>query len=68
MATLINLLIVILIAGVLFWLINWFIAYIPVPEPFAMVVRVIIGLICLLYILNLLVGFAPGLQHGVLIR
>jgi hypothetical protein len=53
----IELLITLVIAGLVFYLLFWFIGYIGLPAPFDKVARVIIALIALVFLLNLLSGF-----------
>ena len=53
---LMNLLIYIVIIGLVFWCIWWFLGYVGVPEPFNKVIRVIIGLVALIIVVNLLLG------------
>ena len=45
------------IIGLIFWLIWWFIDYIGLPEPFAKVAKVIVGVVVLLLLISLLLGF-----------
>jgi hypothetical protein len=52
--TLLSLLVTIVIAGLIFWLIWWFIGYVGVPEPFNKVIRVILGLAVLIFLINIL--------------
>jgi len=56
---LIPLLISLVIAGLIFWLILWFIDYVGVPEPFNKVIKVVLGLVVLLYLLSILTGYGP---------
>lgn len=42
----------IVIAGVIFWVLNWAVAYIGVPEPFNKVLRVVLVLIALIMLIN----------------
>ncbi len=51
-----SLLVTLVIAGLIFWLVWWFIDYVGVPEPFNKVIRVIIGLAALIFLINLLMG------------
>ena len=53
---LLNLVIYIVIIGLVFWCIWWFLGYVGVPEPFNKVIRVIIGLVALIIVVNLLLG------------
>lgn len=52
----ISLVIYIVIVGLIFWLIWWFIGYVGLPEPFNKIVRVLVGLVALLFALNLLLS------------
>ena len=47
-----------IIVGLIFWCIWWFLGYVGVPEPFNKVLRVVIGLAALLVVINLLLGMA----------
>ncbi len=53
-STIIEAVIWIVIAAVIFYLANWALAYIGVGEPFAKVVRVILALLVLLFLINAL--------------
>ena len=44
------------VVGLIFWCIWWFLGYVGVLEPFNKVLRVILGLIALLIVVNLLLG------------
>lgn len=57
-SALLSLLVQLVIAGLIFWLIWWFLDYVGVPEPFNKVVRVILGLVVLVYLINLLLGLS----------
>ncbi len=46
------------IVGLIFWCIWWFVGYVGVPEPFNKVIRVVMGLIALIIVINLLLGMA----------
>jgi ABC-type multidrug transport system permease subunit len=52
----IDLLITLVIAGLIFYLLFWFIGYIGLPAPFDKVARVIVALVALVFLLNLLTG------------
>jgi hypothetical protein len=62
-ASLINLLIVLLIVGVIWWAINAVLALIPLPAPIGQIVRIILILILCLIVIYALMGFLPG-GHG----
>lgn len=51
-----SLVIYLVIVGLIFWAIWWFVSYVGVPEPFNKVIRVILGLFALIIIVNLLLG------------
>lgn len=44
------------VVGLIFWCIWWFLGYVGVPEPFNKVIRVILGLFALIIVVNLLLG------------
>lgn len=53
---LISLLVWLIVVGLIFWLLWWFIGYIGLPEPFNKVARVLIGLVAFLLLIYLLLG------------
>ena len=55
-ALLLALLVKLVIMGLIFWLIWWFLDYCAVPQPFDKVLRVIIGLIALIFLINILLS------------
>ena len=55
---LVHLVIYLVIAGLIFWLIWWFIGFVGIPEPFNKVLRVIVGAVAMLLLINLLLGVA----------
>jgi hypothetical protein len=57
-SSLLSVLITLVIVGLIFWLLWWFIGYVGLPEPFNKVAKVIIGLIALIFLINLLLGFS----------
>jgi hypothetical protein len=66
-SSLLHLLVVIVIAGLVFWLIWWFIGYVGVPEPFNKVIRVIVGLVALIFLIGILLNIA-GISTGSYLR
>lgn len=44
----------VLIAGVIFWLVDWLIHYVGVPDPFAKIARVILAIAAVIIIINAL--------------
>lgn len=55
-AGLLSILITLIVVGLILWVCWWFIGYIGLPEPFNKVARVIIGLVALIFVVNLLLG------------
>jgi hypothetical protein len=53
---LINVLVWLIVVGLIFWLLWWFIGYIGLPQPFDKVARVLIGLVAFLILIYLLLG------------
>ncbi len=56
MAGLFSMLIYLVIVGLIFYVCWWFLGYVGVPEPFNKVIRVILGLIALIIVVNLLLS------------
>jgi hypothetical protein len=63
MPGLFSLVITLLILGLIVWLIFWIIDMVPLPAPFGIVIKAIIGIVCLIYLLGLLFGAMPYPQH-----
>ncbi len=55
---LVPLLIQLVIAGLIFWLLMWFLGVCGLPEPFNKVAKILIALVVLIYVLNLLMGLS----------
>ena len=55
-SSLLSLLITLVIAGLICWLLWWFIGYVGLPEPFNKVARVLVGLVALIFLINVLMG------------
>jgi hypothetical protein len=53
---LISLLVTLIIVGLIFYLLYWLIGQIPMPAPIKTVCLVVLGLIIVIYLLNLLFG------------
>ena len=64
MSGLIGLLVELVILGLVFYLVWWFIGYVGVPEPFNKVIRVVLGLIVLIVLLNLILGLGGASFNG----
>lgn len=55
--SLVSALIYLVVIGLIFYCVWWFVGWIGLPEPFGKVVRVIIGLVALLILIYFLLGF-----------
>lgn len=51
-----NALVILVIAALIFWLLLWFIRYVGVPEPFNKVIKVVVGLVALIFLINFLLS------------
>ncbi len=63
MGSLIGLLIALIIAAVVFGVVVWLIGWINPPAPFVMPIKAVVGLILVIYLLGLLVGYFPTPTH-----
>jgi hypothetical protein len=54
MGVLFSLLVLVIVMGLVWWIIT----LLPLPEPMKQIVTVILAVICLLYLLSLLFGYA----------
>lgn len=59
-ASLVTLLIYLVIAGLIFWAIWWALSQLPIPEPFATAIRVVVVLVAVLIVVYALLGIVPG--------
>lgn len=57
---LINLLVLVLICGLIWWAFTAIIGVVPLPAPFAQVARVLVIVILCLILIYALLGFVPG--------
>ncbi len=57
-SALLTLLVTLVIVGLIFWLVVWFVDYAGVPDPFNKVIKVIVGLVVLVYLINVLLGIS----------
>lgn len=55
---LVNAVIWVLIAGLIFWLLNWLISYVGVSEPFNKIAKVIIAIVAVVMLINALLTVA----------
>lgn len=49
------------VIGLVFWCVLWFVDWVGVPEPFNKVIKVVLGLFALLYVLGVLFAI-PGVS------
>lgn len=61
---LLNLVIIVVVAGLIFWLIWWFIDWVGLPEPFNKVVKVVVGLAGLIFLIKILLGLVGGREFS----
>lgn len=65
--TLINLIIVLIVVGVIWWAVEQLLPLVPLPAPFAQVVRVllivVLVLVVVFYVVVPLIGMIPGAGH-----
>lgn len=57
MDSLLQSLIYVVIVGAIFWLVWWFIGYVGVPEPFNKVLRIVVGLVALVVMIQFLLRY-----------
>ena len=63
--TLVSLVIYLLVVGLIVWLLMFLIDYVPVPDPFNRVAKIIIMVVAVLIVIILLLGLVgegPGLR------
>ena len=53
---LLNSFVILVVGALIFWLILWFVKYVGIPEPFNKVIRVIVGLVALIFLINFLLS------------
>lgn len=61
--TLVSIVLYIVVLGLICWLLMWLIDYVPVPEPFNKVAKIVIAVLGVVAIIYLLLGILPG-GHG----
>ena len=59
MEPLINLLVLVVILGVVFYLVWWLLAQLPLPPPFRVVANVVLALLAVLVLLGITFGGLP---------
>lgn len=55
---LVSTLVWVIVVGLIAWLLWWLIGYIGLPEPFNKVCRVIVAIVCVLFLINVLLSLA----------
>ena len=63
MMDLIGLLVTVVVLGLVFYIVYWILTKIPLPEPWSVVVQVIVGLVAVVILLSLLFGAFPLPRH-----
>jgi hypothetical protein len=63
MTGLLQLLIALIILGLFFYIIMWFVNWVGVPEPMNKVIKVVVGLFFIIYLLGILSGGIPAPTH-----
>jgi len=56
MGALIQLVLVVVVAGLVWWLLNWLVDYVQVPEPFHKVAKVLLAVVAVLFVVYALLG------------
>ncbi len=62
MPGLLSLLVTIVIVGLIFWLIWWFLGQVGLPEPFGKVASVILALAAIIFLIGILTGGVPMIK------
>ncbi len=62
MTSLLSLIGTIVIVGVIFWLIWWFLGQVGLPEPFNKVATVLLALAAILFLIGILTGQVPMIK------
>jgi hypothetical protein len=55
---LLSLVVTLVVMGLIFWLVIWFVDWAGVPMPFNKVIKVVVGLVCFIYLINVLLSLA----------
>lgn len=59
-SALLNGLIWLVVVALIFWLVWWFISWVGIPEPFNKVIRVVLGLIAIILLINFLLSLTSS--------
>lgn len=65
LSALVSVIVTLLVVGGVCWLLWWLIGFVGLPEPFNKIARVIVAVVAVLFLINMLLGFAG---HSPLIR
>lgn len=65
---LVNLLVWLVILGLIFYVLYWLVEQIPLPSPFGIVAKVILGLAIVIILLNVLLPMAGSPPPGLFLR
>jgi len=57
-SVLLSLFVWIIVVGLIFWLLWWFLGYLALPQPFDKVIRVIVVLAAVVFLINALLSIA----------
>ena len=55
-SSLLSLIVTLVIAGLIAYLLWWFVDFVGLPEPFAKVAKVVIALVVMIFLINILLG------------
>ena len=61
---LIEFVITLLVAGLIFWLLSWLIGYIGVGEPFAKIAKAVVAIVAVLFVINALLSLTGHRVFG----
>jgi VIT1/CCC1 family predicted Fe2+/Mn2+ transporter len=64
MENVLGLIITLILMGLLFYLVMWFVGWVGVPEPFNKVIKVVIGIVVLIYLFGIITGHMPAPNYG----
>lgn len=60
LASLVHIIITLIVAGLIFYLLNWLIVYVGLPEPFLKIARVVLAVFAVLVVVGILLSLAGG--------
>lgn len=55
-ALLLSVVVQLVIVGLIFWLVLWFLGWVGLPDPFMRVAKVVIGLVAIVWLINVLLS------------